>query len=264
MALKRYSAFYYGHTVEDNNSYINFRDAGTGAALQYSGIVDVGSYTLTGFGNKVAQALNEVGSQIYTVTLDRVTRRFTISAPNNFELLISTGNQKTLSVFQLLGFTGLNDLTGSNTYTADSPSGEAYITQTPLKNFSDFNKNKEKNDATVRTTASGLTEVISYSTLERLKCDLPLITNITPQRFIRETNTGVEEAEAFMDYAISKAPLEFVYDFTDPFNFVPCILDRTGSNSKGVGYELREKVRQALPFYYELNGLVFLKIEDRD
>ena len=157
--------------------------------------------------------MNTAGGQEYTVTLDRATRKFTISAANNFELLLDTGSNKTTSVFSLLGFTGNVDLTGSNSYEADSPSGEAYITQTPLANFSDFKFNKEKSEAVVKTTPAGITEVISYSTLERMKCDLPAVTNYTPQRFIRESATGIEEAEAFMDYCITKAPLEFVEDY---------------------------------------------------
>ncbi len=263
MALNNYSAFYYGHTINKNNRYLNFRDAGIVDPVQYSGILEVGSFTLTQFGDKVAAAMNAQGTQEYTVTLDRDTRKFTISADTNFELLLDSGNQKTISVFSLLGFTGNVDLTGSNTYEADSPSGEAYITQTPLRNFSDFSRNREKAEAQVKTTPGGITEVVSYSVLERLKCDLPLITNYVPQRFIRETATGIEEAEDFMNYAIEKAPLEFIYNYKEPNNFVSCILDKTKQNRKGVGYELREKVKDSLPGYYELTGLVFLRIEVR-
>lgn len=263
MALNKYSAFYYGHTITKNNRFLNFRDAGLVAPNQYAANLDIGSYTLTQFGEKVAQAMNALGNQEYSVTLDRSTRLFTISAAANFDLLLDTGANKTISVFTLLGFDGNVDLTGSNSYTATAPSGNAYITQTPLKNFVDFDKNKEKSEAQVKTTPAGITEVVSYSVLERMKCDMPLITNYIPQRYIRETATGVEEAVAFMDYAITKAPLEFVYDYEQPEDFVSCILDRTRRSSKGVGFELRERVKDSLPGYYELNRLQFLKIEVR-
>lgn len=262
MALNKYSAFYYGHTILKSNRYINFGETYLDP-VQRVGLVDIGAYTLTKFGDLIAKAMNSAGSQEYTVTLDRATRKFTISADNNFELLLDTGSNKTTSVFSLLGFTGNVDLTGSNTYEADSPSGEAYLTQTPLANFSDFSKNKEKSEAVVKTTPAGITEVISYSTLERMKCDLPAITDFVPQRFIRATATGVQEAESFLDYCITKAPLEFVYDYEDADNFTPCILDRTSQNSKGVGYELKERVRDSLPGYYGIKGLTFLKIEVR-
>ena len=263
MALNTYSAFYYGHTVTKNNRVLNFRDAGLVSPDQYAAFVDFGSFTLTNFGDKVAQAMNNLGNQEYTVSLDRATRKFTISADNNFELLLDSGSNKTISVFSLLGFTGNVDLTGSNTYTADSPSGDAYITQTPLKNFTDFDKNKEKAEAAVKTTPAGITEVVSYSTLERMKCDFPLITNYVPQRYIRETQTGVEELIHFMDYAINKAPMEVILDYKQPEIYTSCILDKTKKNRKGVGYELREKVKDSLPGYYELSGLEFLKIEVR-
>jgi hypothetical protein len=261
MALNKYSAFYYGHTVNQNNRYINFTEP-SGSGLQLSALIEIGSTTLTGFADKVAKAMNSAGTQEYIVTLDRTKRTLTISADNNFTLNIDTGNQKAVTAFNLMGFSGA-DLSGSNSYEGTEASGEAYITQTPLKNFSDFKYNKEKAEAQVKTTPAGITEVISYSTLERMKCDLPLITNYTPQRFIRESNTGVDEAEAFLDYLITKAPVEFIYDYNSPNDFVPCILDKTGNNSKGVGYELREKVRQSLPGYYEISGLVFLKVEVR-
>lgn len=265
MALKynKYSAFYYGHTVTKNNRVINFRDAGLTSPEQYAALVSFGSYSLSEFGNKVAQALNSAGDQEYTVTLNRATRKFTISADANFELLLDTGFNKTISVFALLGFTGNVDLSGANSYEADSPSGDAYTTQTALYNLIDFPDNKEKAEAAIKNTPAGITEVVSYTTLERLKCDLPIITNYVPQKNIRETATGIEEVRHFMDYAINKAPIEFIYDYTDPDNYVTCILDKTKKSRKGVGYQLRERVKDSLPGYYELNGLEFLKIEVR-
>jgi hypothetical protein len=260
MALSKYSAFYYGHTISRSNRFLNFGEAYLDPA-QRVGLVAIGSFTITEFGNRIATALNTAGDQEYTVTLDRDTRKFTISAANNFELLLDTGNQKTVSAFTLLGFTGGSDLTGSNTYTASDASGSEYITQTPLLNFSDFDKNREKSEASVKSTPSGITEVISYSTLERMNCSLPVITNYIPQKNIRETATGVEEALDFLNYAIGKAPMEFIYQYDLPNNFKPVILDKTKKSSKGVGFELKERVKDSLPGYYEISGLVFLKIE---
>jgi hypothetical protein len=259
MALNKYSAFYYGHTITKSNYYINIGEAYLDP-IERVGRVAIGAYTLTKFGDLVATALNSAGSQEYTVTLDRTTRKFTISAVNNFELLLDTGSNKTTSVYTLLGFTGTVDLTGSNSYEADSQSGEAYITQTPLANFSDFKYNKEKAEAVVRSTPAGITEVISYSTLERMICDFPAITNYVPQRFIRATETGLDEAEAFLDYCITKAPMEFLENYEE-VEYTPCILDKTSKNSKGVGYQLKERVRDQLPGYYSIAGLTFLKIE---
>lgn len=252
-----YPAFNYGHRIEFNNSFINFSENGVD---QLTAQIDIGSYTLQVFADKLAQALNAAGSQEYTVIVDRVTRRLTISASANFDLLIASGAQAALSAFTLSGFTGA-DVTGNNAYTSNIASGSQYICQTPLKNFSDFINNKQKAESVVRETPSGLVEAISYGIIERMRCDFPLITDITPQRFIRETNTGVQEARDFLDYIIGKDPIEFLYNVNEENNFVNCILDRTRQDSKGTGYELREKVRQSLPGYYDVSGLVFRKIE---
>lgn len=259
MALKKYSAINYGHTITKNNRYINFIEPNADN-IELSAVLDIGGFTLTTYANRLAKALNTAGTQEYTVDVDRTTGRLTISSTDIFTLLVDTGSQKTVSAFTISGFTG-SDLSGADNYESDSRSGSVYITQTPLHNFSDFPYNKEKSEAQVRTTPAGITEVVSYSVLQRLKCDLPLITNYIPQRYIRATATGVDEAEAFMDYAITKAPLEFIYDYQDPDVFVSCILDKTKQSREGVGYELVERVKDELPGYYELTGLVFLRIE---
>lgn len=261
MALKKYSAFIYGHTINSNNRFLNFGESYLDPD-QRTAILDIGSYTISQMAGKIAEALNAAGNQEYTVTLDRNTRRFTISAPNPFELLVSSGNQAGVSVFSLIGFTGNVDLITQTAYSSDDPSGSMYITQTPLANFSDFDKNREKAEASVKTTPSGITEVVAYSTLERAKMDFPLITNYTPQRYIRETNTGVEEALDFLNYAINKAPMEFLYEFDQPNNYIPVILDKTARSRSGTGFELRERVRDSLPGYFDIKGLVFLKIEE--
>jgi hypothetical protein len=259
MALKKYSKFYYGQTITKSNFYLNFQEAGS----PLTATVEIGAFTLTSLANKIASALNAIGDYEYQVDIDRASRKYTISTVGGepFSLLIFTGVNKTLSSYGIIGFTGVSDLTGSNSYTGAEGCGREYITQTPLANFVDFKYNKEKQDASVNETVEGLAEVISYATIERMKCDFPLITNVTPQQYIRETSSGVEELEDFLDYCITKAPLEFMEDYLDSEVYTTAILDKTSRNSKGVGYELKEKVRQSLPFYYEIKGLVFKKIE---
>ena len=96
-----------------------------------------------------------------------------------------------------------------------------------------------------------------------MKCSFPIITNYIPQRYVRETATGVDEVLSFLNYAIGKAPMEFIYEYDSPelAPYKPVILDKTKKSSKGVGFELKERVKDSLPGYYEISGLVFLKIE---
>ena len=70
MALNKYSAFYYGHTILKNNRYLNFGESYLDP-VERVGLVDIGGYTLTKFGELIAKAMNAAGSQEYTVTLDR-------------------------------------------------------------------------------------------------------------------------------------------------------------------------------------------------
>lgn len=250
----KYSAFNYGHDVTLNNRFLNFSEGGS----QITAEIPVGSYTLGEMPALVASSMNLVGGQEYSVVLNRADRTLEISASGNFELLIATGSNAPQSIFPLLGFTG-SDLVGANSYLG-SASGSQYITQTPLKNFSNFDKNKQKIDSVVRQTPDNVIEAISYGTAERMKCEFPLITNVTPQGFIRESATGIEEAQAFLDYAIEKKPLEFLEDYRE-IDFTPCILDKTSTDSKGTGYEMRELIARRLPFYFEVKRLTFLKIE---
>tara|TARA_R110002051_G_scaffold75594_1_gene137428 strand:- start:1290 stop:2087 length:798 start_codon:yes stop_codon:yes gene_type:complete len=259
--IKNYPAFNYGHSIDNSNRFINFsEDAGV---TQLTAAMDIGSYTLQQYTDLIAKALNSAGDLEYTVLLDRLTRTFTISSTANFQLLVASGNNISNSAFILMGFKVLTDLTGSNVYTSDSASGSQYVLQTELKNFSDFPRNKEKAEAVKRTTPNGIVETISYGVIERMKCDIPMVTDITPQQYIRETNTGVQEIEDFLDYIIGINPIEFVYKLGEPNVFTNCIVDKTKSNSKGLGRELVERIKDKLPGYYEIKGLVFRKIEVR-
>jgi len=184
-----------------------------------------------------------------------------INAPGNFELLVATGSNTPQSIFNLLGFVGVSDFTGGNSYTGNAPSGKQYITQTELKNFSDFNKNKSKLDSVKRTTPGNIIETISYGTIELMSCEFPFLTNEVPQKFIRESATGLDEVEDFMDYLIATRPVEFLQDYKNLNVFTPCILEKSQGYSKGDGYKLNHLVTKRLKDYYSIKGLVFRKIE---
>lgn len=253
--LLKYSAFNYGHTFTNSNRYINFVDGVT----EKVALIPTKSYTLGQMANVIASAMNAVGEQEYIVTLDRATRSFTISAPANFQLLVDSGTNAGQSAYPLLGFTGA-DLTGTNSYTGGA-SGDQYITQTPLRNFSDFEKNKAKLDAVVRKTPTNVREAISYGTEKKMKCEFPLITNITGQGFMRDTATGVEEADDLMVYLIDQKPVEFLESVENPLAFTSCVLDKTSSSQNGTGFEMKPLTRRKLPGYFEIKGLVFSEIE---
>lgn len=258
MALLTYPAFNYGHNITNNNYYINFSEGGP----ELNATVKVGSYTLGSFINAISSAMNAVGGQAYTVSLDRVTRKITISAPGNFELLINTGSQKNISAYSLIGFTG-PDLVASNSYTGDTESGSQYRPQFLLQDFVDFEDEQRKAAATVNESASGKVQVSSYGTVKIMSCNITLATNITPQVAITENATGYDELRSFMEYAKEKYDLEFIPDIINnpSSNIINCLLEKTPEAKDGTAFKLKELYARNLTGYFETGALQFRKIE---
>jgi len=256
MTIKTYCAFNYGHTVTQDNQYINFSEG----AGELSAVLTVGSYTLGSFVDEVSTQLNKVGGQEYTVSLDRTTRKISISASGNFELLISSGSQVNISAYSLMGFTGA-DLTGTNSYEGDSASGSQFIPQFLLQNFTDFPNEQRKAAASINEAANGDVEVISYGDVNIMSANITLATDIVPQFAIRDNPNGVGDLRDFMIYATNKRPMEFIYDFEgDPNTFENCILESTPEDKKGTAFKLKELYTRNLAGYFETGNLQFRKI----
>ncbi len=258
MSIYTYSSFNYGHTVTPDNQYINFTENGIDELFA---VIDVGSYTLGQYADKVAQALNSAVdvNQEYTVTLDRATRKLTISAPSTFDLLISSGTNVSISAFSLTGFTGA-DLTGANTYTGNIESGSNYTPQFLLQNFVDFDDDVEFAEGSVLQTPTGVVETTSYGTVKVMTCNITLITDIVPQGVIRENPNGRSDFRLFRDYAITKAPMEFVYDIANPgAKFENVILESTPKKSNGLGMAVRELFDSVGAGYFETGNISFRK-----
>jgi len=257
MSLKTYSVFYYGHDITDENQFINFSE--DGGLTQISAPIDIGSYTITTFVAKVLNAMNEYGGQEYSATLDRATRKITITAPSNFDLLVTTGTQSEISAFALMGFT--SDKSGSNAFESDVGSGFAYYPQYWLQSFVDFIDHIKSASSKVNTSASGVVEVVSYGQNEFMECNIKYITDITGQGVIKNNATGVADLRAFMNYAITKKPLEIMFDVDSPNVYESCILEKTNVSGSGTGFKLFEMYAQGLANYYETKNLMFRKIE---
>jgi hypothetical protein len=257
MALITYPAFNYGHNVTSNNNYINFSEGGP----EISATIAVGSYTLGSFINAISVAMNAVGGQAYSISLNRLTRKITISAPSNFELLINTGSQNNISAYDLMGFTG-PDLLGSNSYEGDSASGSQYRPQFLLQGFVDFEDDQRKASAVVNESASGLVQVSSYGDVKTMSCNITLATNITPQIEIIENPTGVSDLRSFMEYAINKYDLEFIPDaINNPSsNIRNCLLEKTPESKDGTAFILKELYARNLTGYFETGNIQFREI----
>ena len=173
-------------------------------------------------------------------------------------LLVTSGTQSSISAFALMGFT--LDKTGSNSYESDNASGFFYEPQFLLQNFVDFQDNVKTAQASVNESASGLIEVVSFGKNEFMECNITLATDITPQSAIKENANGVSDLRDFLNYAINKHPIEFVYDLNNPDIYEPCLLEKTQSDTKGTGFKLYELYARKLVGYFETKTLTFRKI----
>ena len=250
MGIKTYSAFTYGHTITELNRLFDF-DEGAG---QLTASIQVGSYTLQEFTSAISNAINAAGTQEYTVSLDRSTRRFTISASSSFDLLVTTGTNAGLSAYSLMGYT--LDASGTS-LEGDSESGSLFEPQNILQKFVDFQDNKRTTNSSIRQTATGLVEVVSYDVVEFMECNMIPITDIAPQISIKDNVNAVSDFRDFMDYCITKSPIEFIPDLDAPSEFRKCLLESTRESSQGVNYKIKELFARKLFGYFESGTLTF-------
>jgi len=255
MAITTRSSFIYGHTITDDNAYINFMEDGI---TELTAIIDVGSYTISQFVDKVAIALNEVGDSTYTVTLDRDTRKITITADANFDLLVTTGTQAGISAFSLIGFT--TDRSSALTYEGDTASGSIYYPQYNLQEYVSFEDIEEAVQSKVNESSSGEIEVVSYGTRNFSEFNIKYATDITGQGAIDNNATGVSDLRAFMQYITKKRPIEFLPDKSDTNIFYSTLLESTSTSKDGTGFTLKELYSQKLANYFETGKLVFRKL----
>lgn len=255
MSLKTFSAFIYGHTIDEANEWLDFSEDGI---TELGAQVEIGSYTITDFVAAVSTAMNEVGDNTYTLSLDRATRKVTISADAPFDLYVTTGTHTAISVFSLLGFT--SNKTGLSSYEGDVASGSFYEPQYYLQRYVDFEDYVESVESSVNTSASGLVEVVSFGQNKFMECNITYITDIIGQGVIKNNASGVANLRAFMNYLILKRPVEFIPDIDLPNEFTPCILERTRQNQKGTGFQLYELYTRGLANYFETQTLTFRQV----
>ena len=258
MGIKTYSAFSYGHTITDDNKFINFNEG----AGEISAEIEIGSYTLDAFVDAVALAMNESDGLLdYTVSLDRATRIITISSTAPFDLLITSGAQVAVSAFTLMGFTGA-DITGLSSYSGNIASGSYFEPQLYLQSYVDFVDNVKTLDASVNQSASGAVEVVSYGTVKFMECNITLQTNIQQGAgsVLKNDPNGYENLRAFLSYCITKAPIEFIPNIEDQNTYIDCLLESTRESRDGVDFRVKELYSRGFSEYYESGLITFREL----
>lgn len=254
MSIETYSAFIYGHTIDESNRYLDFSES----AVIKQAELTIGAYSITEFLTVLSNALNAAGNLDYTVNLDRSTRKITISATGSFDLLVDSGSNSEISVFTLAGFTGA-DRVGLTSYEGDIASGSFYEPQNILQSYTDFEDNKKTTNASVNQSASGKIEVVSYSVIGFAKFNIAPVSDITPQLSIKDDANARLNLRRFLEYCITKAPIEFIPDIESPGSFKKCLLESTQRSRNGVDFEIRRF--KNLFHYYQSGNLTFRELE---
>lgn len=258
MTISVRSKFYFGLEIDDTNFAIDF-DEGIG---ELAADLEIGDLTLSEIGQEMARQMTSVGTQEYTATLNRDTRKLTISAPGNFSLLIDTGLRSASSGYTQLGFTG-SDLSGSNNYESNLSIGLVWHPQNIIEEYEPIRYNQESIDPSVNESASGVINTISFgersfmSGLFRLITDLPQ--NGKTNKLPSNPNAR-DEAVSFMKIAVKKHVMEFMEVATDTGNFEKVLLEDTEGGSKGTGFKLLKDFDEPIPGYYTLGTLKFREV----
>jgi len=254
MGLKTKAKFYFGYSITSSNSKIDFNEG----AGELTGTLNIGDFSMSEFTAEVGAAINAVGTQTYTVTVDRSTRIITISAPGTFDLLITSGTNSDTSVYSAAGFTGA-DVTGLTTYSGVA-TGSEYIPQFYLKDYLPSINNRKKTSSTRKESASGKVEVVSYGSVSEVRMNITFITDVdqgADSDVITNNPTGVQNARDFMNFITDIKPVEFMEDVATPGTFEKLILLNTPQSSDGVDYELKELFSMGLAEYYETGKLTY-------
>jgi hypothetical protein len=251
------SAFNYGHTVTASNASINFIEP-LQDNIELTANIEQRDYSLSEFVDAVALAMNNVGKLVYTASLDRNGNFITIESTEQFDLLVATGSQSSISAFSLMGFTG-GDVSGLS-ITGDSASGKQYIPQYYLQDYVDFEDDERSNQAKVNVSSSGdIIEVVNFGVQNRMSCLIDFVKDGELGVHLNKTNTGLQELREFLKYIRTKAKIEFIPDKDNPLSnpVTKCIADKIGSSTDATGFVIRENFRTN---YFSSGNLVFLKV----
>lgn len=259
MALGTFSKFYYGYEIAIDAYKFDFNE-GSG---QLTAELSIGIYTPTDLAIELKTQLDAVGTKTYTVFFNRQTRKFDISCDTGtFDILIASGTNNGISVYDIFGFTGNSDLTSSGSYTSNSASGSVYYPQFWLQDYTAPTEWLEKVDASVNTSASGAVEIVSFGDIRFSEFNILFATNLPMDgKVIKNNSNGVANLNAFMAYIIKRGAIEFMPDESDYNTFYKMILESTESSSKGTGYKLKEETGKNLPGFYQTGKLKWRVIE---
>lgn len=253
--IDTYSKFYYGLEVTASNKWIDF-DEGAG---EINVSLDPGFYTLEQIAQAVEDEMNAAGSDVYTVTVNRDTRKITIGTTGTCDFLWHTGINSSNTIGTLIGYIITADDMNKTSLVSDNAIGSVYEPQFKLQDYVSEADFRNLRSATRNKSASGLIEVINFGTEKFFEFSIKFATNI-PQPAsgpIISNTSGVANLEAFMQYMMQGAAVEFMPNKDDETTYYTLFLESTSSEGSGMGYKLQEQYGRGLKGYFESGMLKF-------
>lgn len=251
MALSTFSQFFFGFEITSDNQNLNFDEGGG----ELTAILAIGTHTMDSIQAIIKTALDAAGGQTYTVSANRTTRLFTISAASGFDLLVSSGTQIGTGPFTLLGFTG-SDTGSATSQTSNTEAGSIYSPQFLLQDYTPSDNLQERVDPSVHESSSGKIETVSYGTRSFIEMSIKFINDFNESNGpIKGNSSGVANARSFFQNIIGKVSFEFMANENAPGTFEKVLLESLPGNQDGTGYKMVEMTGQNLPGYFEINNI---------
>lgn len=256
MGLKTLSSFYYGQEIDNTQHFISIDEGAGELAVNLT----PSGYSFTELAAELSRALNEAGLNTYGVSVDRVTRKYTITSSAPFDILAGTGAYFGSLAYTAIGF-NFTDKTGLSTYTSDNSTGFVWLPQLPLFNYVPSRLREGSLQATQDESGNGNVEVINFGTINYMEFDARFITNRRDKPDLIELDTSaVENAMQFLSYIRKKNRIEFMEDRNNPGVFEKMILQKTAASGTGLEVRLDEMTSNNLQDYYETKTLTFRKV----
>ena len=126
----------------------------------------------------------------------------------------------------------------------------------------EFDNNQLHVDGVVKQSTDGTVEAIKFGTKKVMELNYKYITDKLQKNGspITSDTSGISNARTFLEYAVTKADLEFIPDKDDPSTFTKCILEATPEDSNGLSFKLKEMYSEGLVGYYQTGLIKFRKV----
>lgn len=257
--INTFSKFHYGIEITSTTNYLDFNE-GTG---QISCVLRNGNYTFDTLADEIEYQMNQIGTQAYSVSVNRSTNKITISAASAWTLLAGTGTNAANGCYTALGYS-LSDTSSSTSHVANNAIGLTYYPQYKLQDYVSAEDNQSLRNESVMVSASGKVEVISFGTDKMFEFNIKFATNIYQPSVgpIINNKTGVDDLRTFMVYCKNKYEIDFYPDKNDVTVYYRVVLESSPADSKGTGFKLEEQYTRGLVGYFESGLLKFRVIEE--